>query len=158
MSRALCVMDPLSFATHQKFPSLCCHGCKYTPQKRRARCSASRTGGFDCSSHKLSSLASVSFRSPGHSIRTGNQLNDRIIRVASANRNTDGQNFKTSQRGEFTVIIQLVAISFAGAAVIKYGELLLGELPYSHPLPIALTMIIGPCVIFSAILAVKSRQ
>ena len=39
----------------------------------------------------------------------------------------------------------------------KYGELLLGDVPFSHNLVLALTMVIGPCLVFSAILAARFR-
>ena len=47
--------------------------------------------------------------------------------------------------------------ALAGAALVKYGELLLGEVPFSHNLGLALTMVIGPCLVFSAILAARFR-
>ena len=42
--------------------------------------------------------------------------------------------------------------------MVKYGELLLGDVPYSHNLPLALAMIVGPCLLYSAYLAVRSAS
>lgn len=46
----------------------------------------------------------------------------------------------------------------AGAAVVKYGELLLGDIPFSHDLRLALVMIFGPCIVFSLMLANRSKS
>jgi hypothetical protein len=42
--------------------------------------------------------------------------------------------------------------------VVKYGELLLGDIPFSHNLGLALTMILGPCVAYCFLLAARSRS
>ena len=52
----------------------------------------------------------------------------------------------------------LFGLGSAGAATIKYGELLLGELPFSHNLGLALTMVFGPCIVFSLVLAARGRS
>jgi hypothetical protein len=55
------------------------------------------------------------------------------------------------------VCVHSCYLASAGAALVKYGELLLGEVPFSHNLGLALTMVIGPCLVFSAILAARFR-
>ena len=42
--------------------------------------------------------------------------------------------------------------------MVKYGELLLGDVPFSHNLGLALTMVFGPCIAYSLVLAARSRS
>mmetsp|Transcript_6306 Transcript_6306/g.18089 ORF Transcript_6306/g.18089 Transcript_6306/m.18089 type:complete len:154 (+) Transcript_6306:142-603(+) len=76
--------------------------------------------------------------------------------IAAANSESDREAPANQSYGEGGVLLRLGAVSVIGAAVVKYGELLLGDVPFSHNLPLALTMIVGPCVLYSAWFAIKS--
>lgn len=42
--------------------------------------------------------------------------------------------------------------------MVKYGELLLGDIPFSHNLGLALTMVFGPCIVYSIVLLGRSKS
>lgn len=69
----------------------------------------------------------------------------------------DDQSPEKPSYSEGAFLLRLLTISFTGAAAVKYGELLLGDIPFSHNLGLALTMVFGPCVVYSFVLAAQSK-
>ncbi|CAL5225501.1 g8330 [Coccomyxa viridis] len=55
-----------------------------------------------------------------------------------------------------TFFVKLLVISFAGAAAVKYGSLLL-DTPFQPSLAVGLSIIAAPCVAFAVYLGSRSR-
>ncbi|KAK9841496.1 hypothetical protein WJX74_006760 [Apatococcus lobatus] len=61
------------------------------------------------------------------------------------------------QGSDTSFLIKLLFISIGGAAVVKYGSLLL-DAPFQPDAGLGLTLVLGPCLIYSIALLYKSRE